>query len=305
LAFRVVSTGTWAASAKLRELGGGVGVEHALAHVEQRILGGEQCLHGGAHVVGIGTGPPTLHGGIGVLGLVVLAEVAGDDEEHRPGSAGPEMGEGAPRVVRHEIGAVHLAHPLGDGLESLRHVVMGVAAGADADALGDDEQRGGVLPRLGDGAIGHLDARRVEVGHHRADPDLLAVGHPRDAVGHRHREALLPHHEDGDALFAQRIVHVVGGIAAHPRNPLGLEDPREAIGRLDLHRTLLPWDTADTPKSPGRIIPHPPTPLCKLTRDVPPDGVEATPLGAVVEYVRHCGSVADLKAKCATLRTRS
>lgn len=45
--------------------------------------------------------------------------------------------------------------------------------------------------------------------------------------------------------------------------------------------------------------------LTQLTRDVPPDSVEATPLGAFVEYVRQCGSVADVKVKCATLRAKS
>ena len=45
--------------------------------------------------------------------------------------------------------------------------------------------------------------------------------------------------------------------------------------------------------------------LTRLTRDVPPDSVEATPLGAFVEYVKHCGSVADVKVKCATLGTKS
>lgn len=41
--------------------------------------------------------------------------------------------------------------------------------------------------------------------------------------------------------------------------------------------------------------------LTRLTRDVRPDGVEATPLGAFVEYVRNCGSVADVRTRCAAL----
>ena len=48
-----------------------------------------------------------------------------------------------------------------------------------------------------------------------------------------------------------------------------------------------------------------PANFTRLTRDVPPDSAEATPLGAFVEYVRHCGSVADVKVKCATLGTKS
>ena len=41
--------------------------------------------------------------------------------------------------------------------------------------------------------------------------------------------------------------------------------------------------------------------LTRLTRDVRPDSVEATPLGAFVEYVRNCGSVADVRTRCAAL----
>lgn len=41
--------------------------------------------------------------------------------------------------------------------------------------------------------------------------------------------------------------------------------------------------------------------LGQLTKDKRPDSVDATPLGAFVEYVRHAGSVDDLKARCASL----
>ena len=45
-------------------------------------------------------------------------------------------------------------------------------------------------------------------------------------VGDGDREALLAHHEDGHALFAERVVDVVGRIAAHPGNALGLQGAR-------------------------------------------------------------------------------
>ena len=45
--------------------------------------------------------------------------------------------------------------------------------------------------------------------------------------------------------------------------------------------------------------------LTLLTRNARPDGVEATPLGAFVEYVRNCGSVADVRTRCAALGTNS
>ena len=45
--------------------------------------------------------------------------------------------------------------------------------------------------------------------------------------------------------------------------------------------------------------------LIRLTPDVRPESVEATPLGAFVEYVRNCGSVTDVKARCAMLGTTS
>lgn len=41
--------------------------------------------------------------------------------------------------------------------------------------------------------------------------------------------------------------------------------------------------------------------LARLTRDARAGTSEATPLGALVEYVKPCGSVAELKTKCAAL----
>ena len=41
--------------------------------------------------------------------------------------------------------------------------------------------------------------------------------------------------------------------------------------------------------------------LTRLTRELRADSVEATPLGAFVEYVKECGSVAEVKAKCSAL----
>ena len=44
--------------------------------------------------------------------------------------------------------------------------------------------------------------------------------------------------------------------------------------------------------------------LTRLTRDARPGSVEATPLGAFVEYVKACRSVAEVKTKCAALETK-
>ena len=170
-----------------------------------------------------------------MLGLVVLSEVARDEQQHRTGPARSEVGEGAAHVVGDELGAVDLPHPLGDGLERLADVVVRVPCGARADALGNHQQRRRVFPGLGDRAVRHLDARGVEAGHDRAHTDLLAARHARKAVGHGDREALLAHHEDRHALFAERVVHGTRGIAAHPGNALGLEGSCEAVDRLDLH----------------------------------------------------------------------
>jgi hypothetical protein len=41
--------------------------------------------------------------------------------------------------------------------------------------------------------------------------------------------------------------------------------------------------------------------LAQLTRDAQQGSVQATPLGAFVDYVKDCGSVAEVKAKCAAL----
>jgi hypothetical protein len=42
--------------------------------------------------------------------------------------------------------------------------------------------------------------------------------------------------------------------------------------------------------------------IAQLTRGAREGSVEATPLGAVVECVKHCGSVADVKTRCAGLQ---
>ena len=41
--------------------------------------------------------------------------------------------------------------------------------------------------------------------------------------------------------------------------------------------------------------------LGRLTRDARPGTSEATPLGALVEFVKPCSSVAEVKSKCAAL----
>src|SRR5437870_11168270 len=175
------------------------------------------------------------------------------------------VGEGPAHAVRVELDVVDLAYPLADRLECLGHVVVGVPRGALADALGDDQDRRRILPRLTDRAIRHLDAGGVQIGHDRADADLLAARDARVGVGDRHREALLAHHEDRHAVFAERVVDVVGRIAAHPRNALGLERAREAVRRFDFHGSLLdvvtgmvtvPCRTAPT-RALSRISPEP------------------------------------------------
>src|SRR5207247_8086049 len=98
------------------------------------------------------------------------------------------------------------------------------------------------------GAVRNLDAGGVEPGHDRAGADLLAAGHAREGVGHRDGETLLAHHENGHALFSERVVHRARGIAADPGNALGLEDPREAVDRFHFHRAppgVEPTDRTD------------------------------------------------------------
>ena len=72
---------------------------------------------------------------------VVLAEIARDDEEHGTRPPRAKLGEGATQVVGDEVRAIHLAHPFGDGSESLGHVVVRVPAGALPHALGNHEER--------------------------------------------------------------------------------------------------------------------------------------------------------------------
>ena len=42
--------------------------------------------------------------------------------------------------------------------------------------------------------------------------------------------------------------------------------------------------------------------LSRLTRTATPGTADATPLGAFVNYVKECRSIAEVKARCATLR---
>jgi hypothetical protein len=44
--------------------------------------------------------------------------------------------------------------------------------------------------------------------------------------------------------------------------------------------------------------------LAALTRDAPPQSADATPLGAVVKYVKDCPTAAEVKARCAALAAR-
>jgi hypothetical protein len=45
--------------------------------------------------------------------------------------------------------------------------------------------------------------------------------------------------------------------------------------------------------------------ITQLTREARQGSVEATPLGAVVECVKSCASVAEVKARCAALMSRA
>ncbi len=45
--------------------------------------------------------------------------------------------------------------------------------------------------------------------------------------------------------------------------------------------------------------------LSLLTRDALQESVEVTPLGVFVNYVKDCGSVAEVKARCAKLTSLS
>jgi hypothetical protein len=91
---------------------------------------------------------------------------------------------------------------------------------------------------LADGPECHLNAGGVEIGHDGADADLVAIGDARKGIRDRDREPLLAHHLDRHALFAERVVHVIGRVTGHPRDSLGLERPHETVRRLDLHRLL-------------------------------------------------------------------
>lgn len=41
--------------------------------------------------------------------------------------------------------------------------------------------------------------------------------------------------------------------------------------------------------------------LARVTRDAPPGSADATPLGAIVNFVKDCGTTADVKVRCSKL----
>src|SRR5258706_14697216 len=77
------------------------------------------------------------------------------------------------------------------------------------------------------------------IGSYGPHADLPAARPARVVIGDRDGEPLIAHHEDGYAFFAERVVDVVGRVAAHPRNAFGLERARETIRRFNFHRCLL------------------------------------------------------------------
>jgi hypothetical protein len=72
-------------------------------------------------------------------------------------------------------------------------------------------------------------------------------------------------------------------------------------GRLTIEVTRFMGFSSDRIFSCELDSPQGTAALSRLTRDAAPGSSEATPLGALVEYVKACGSVAEVKARCAAL----
>ena len=86
---------------ELPQLIGGVRVEDPLAHVQERILGGQQGLDGRFDIVRVRARPPALDLRVRVFALVVLTEIARDNEQDGPRPSRAEMRERPANVVGH------------------------------------------------------------------------------------------------------------------------------------------------------------------------------------------------------------
>ena len=227
---------------QLLQLGGGLGVDDTLAGIDQGVLGVEQQVDGGIDVVGVGTGLVGLGREVGVGGLVVGGGGVGDGQHHGTGASAAQHGEGAAHELGDALGAVDVAEPLGYGPQAGGDVELGVLRAAGRDAVGDAQHGRVVLEGLGEAGVGVLQAGAVDAALDGADADALAGGDAGIGVGQRHGIAVVAHHDHGDALTAQGVVHAAYGEGGNPLDALQFQDAGNGGCYVDAHSKSSWWD---------------------------------------------------------------
>ena len=208
---------------QLDQLVGGLGVEDALAGLDDGALGGQQGGGGAAHVGRVGL----LFDGAGrlvvekLLGQFGGGDVGRDFQQHGAGASAAELGEGAAHHGGDALDHVEFIGPLGDGLVAAGGVEVGMDAALVAGHAGGQQEDGHRLGvGLGDAAEAVFSAGAVL---HHEDANLLAVGGAGVAVHHVNAGDLLAEDHradsgDGGSLQQRLVGHAGDELhALHPQ----------------------------------------------------------------------------------------
>ena len=185
---------------------------HALPHVYQRTLGGDQRGGGGIDILRVRRGAVATRRRVVERGHRVAARDfgapdAGHFVEHRARTTLARDAEGAAQRRDDLLGPRDDLGMLGDVLEIQRGIEGRLHIGAAA--TGEHHQRHAFAPALGDGAKGILDARAFLAGEHA---HLVARRQAADGIGHVHADTLLAHDDRANihfrAAFGERIQRI-------------------------------------------------------------------------------------------------
>ena len=212
------------------QLGGGAGVDDALAGVDEGMACAQQQVGGGVHIGGVGGGFVAPRWDIGVGSFVISGGGVGDGQDNGAGASAAEHRKGAAQELGGALRAVNVAEPLGDGFEAGGDIKLGVFGAAGGDAVGDAEHRGVVLKSLGQSGVGVLEAGAVDAALYGADADALAGGDAGVGVGQGDGVAVVAHHNHGHAGGAEGVVDAADGEGGDPGDVLLLEDAGDGGG---------------------------------------------------------------------------
>ena len=214
---------------------GRTGVDHPLAGVNDGPLGAGQQVNGVGHVLPHRAVLPALDGLVGVGGFVVGAGGVGNGQDDRAGAAAAQHGKSPAHELRHPLGPVDKAVPLGNGGQGVEDIVLAVVGGAGRHAVGDAQDGGAVLEGLGHAGVGVLGTGGVDSSLEGADADLATGGYAGEGVGHGHGVAVVAHHHHGNALPAEGVVDPADGEGGNPFHPFLLKNAGYAGGGVNSH----------------------------------------------------------------------